>query len=74
MPASALLLSLIAGVAVSGCAQSPVNLDPSSVNGRDGGGRADMAQAGGPDATRAETALAAVERAIAAKGQDQAAE
>ena len=38
MPASALLLSLIAGVALSGCAQSPVNLDPSSVNGRDGGG------------------------------------
>jgi hypothetical protein len=30
--------------------------------------------AGGPDASRAETALAAVERAIAAKGQDQAAE
>jgi len=38
MPAPALLLSLIAGVALAGCAASPVNLDPLSVNGRDGGG------------------------------------
>jgi Flp pilus assembly protein TadD len=38
MSAPALLLCLIAGVALSGCAQSPVNLDPGSVNGRDGGG------------------------------------
>jgi len=38
MPAAALFLSLIAGVALAGCAASPVNLDPLSVNGRDGGG------------------------------------
>jgi Flp pilus assembly protein TadD len=38
MPGSAFLLSLIAGVALAGCSGSPVNLDPLSVNGRDGGG------------------------------------
>jgi Flp pilus assembly protein TadD len=36
--APALLLSLLTGVALAGCAGSPVNLDPLSVNGRDGGG------------------------------------
>jgi Flp pilus assembly protein TadD len=38
MPAAVLFLSLIAGAALAGCAASPVNLDPLSVNGRDGGG------------------------------------
>src|SRR5690348_10618359 len=38
MPAPALILSLVAGLALAGCAASPVNLDPLSVNGRDGGG------------------------------------
>jgi Flp pilus assembly protein TadD len=38
MPGSAFLFSLIAGVALAGCSGSPVNLDPLSVNGRDGGG------------------------------------
>jgi alanyl-tRNA synthetase len=51
-----------------------VRLAAEALGGKGGGGRADMAQAGGPDASRAEAALAAVERAIAAKGQDQAAE
>jgi len=45
-----------------------------ALGGKGGGGRADMAQAGGPDASRAQTALAAIEGAIAAKEQDQAAE
>jgi alanyl-tRNA synthetase len=36
-----------------------------TVGGKGGGGRPDMAQAGGPDAAQAEAALAAVERAIA---------
>jgi alanyl-tRNA synthetase len=40
-----------------------------ALGGKGGGGRADMAQAGGPDAARAEAALAAVERAIATKAQ-----
>ena len=35
------------------------------LGGKGGGGRADMAQAGGPDAARAEEALEAVRRAIA---------
>jgi len=35
-----------------------------AVGGKGGGGRPDMAQAGGPDGTRAETALAAVRTAI----------
>jgi alanyl-tRNA synthetase len=40
-----------------------------ALGGKGGGGRADMAQAGGPDAARAEAALSAVERAVAAKAQ-----
>jgi alanyl-tRNA synthetase len=51
-----------------------VRLGAEALGGKGGGGRADMAQAGGPDAARAETALAAVEGAISAKGHDQAAE
>jgi len=38
-----------------------------ALGGKGGGGRADMAQAGGPDAAHAEQALAAVERAVAAR-------
>ena len=38
------------------------------------GGRADMAQAGGPEAGHAEAALAAVEKALADRTQGQAAE
>jgi alanyl-tRNA synthetase len=41
-------------------------LGAQSLGGTGGGGRADMAQAGGPQAAQAEAALAAVERAIAA--------
>ncbi|HWI28459.1 MAG TPA: alanine--tRNA ligase [Stellaceae bacterium] len=40
-----------------------------ALGGKGGGGRPDMAQAGGPDAGKAEAALTAVERAIAAKAQ-----
>jgi Flp pilus assembly protein TadD len=36
--APALLFSLLTVVGLAGCAGSPVNLDPLSVNGRDGGG------------------------------------
>ena len=46
-----------------------VRLGAEALGGKGGGGRPDMAQAGGPDAARAEAALAAVERAIAAKQQ-----
>ena len=38
MPGPAFLFPLIAAVALAGCAASPVNLDPLSVSGRDGGG------------------------------------
>ncbi len=38
VPAPVLLLLLIAGLALAGCVASPVNLDPLSVSGRDGGG------------------------------------
>src|SRR5437764_10986229 len=38
IPVAALLFSLVAGLALAGCAGVPVNLDPLSVNGRDGGG------------------------------------
>jgi alanyl-tRNA synthetase len=42
-------------------------LGAEALGGTGGGGRAEMAQAGGPQAAQAEAALAAVERAIAAK-------
>ncbi len=38
MPAPALLVSLIAGLALAGCVTTPIHLDPLSVEGRDGGG------------------------------------
>jgi alanyl-tRNA synthetase len=44
-----------------------------ALGGKGGGGRADLAQAGGPQAAGAETALAAVERAVAAKQRAAAA-
>jgi alanyl-tRNA synthetase len=37
-----------------------------AVGGKGGGGRPDMAQAGGPDGAKAEAALAAVREALAA--------
>jgi alanyl-tRNA synthetase len=37
-----------------------------ALGGKGGGGRPDMAQAGGPDGGKAEAALAAVEAALAA--------
>jgi alanyl-tRNA synthetase len=43
-----------------------VRLGAEALGGKGGGGRPDMAQAGGPEAARAEAALAAVERAVAA--------
>jgi alanyl-tRNA synthetase len=46
-----------------------VRLGAEALGGKGGGGRPDMAQAGGPDPSRAAAALAAIERAIAEKGQ-----
>ena len=40
-----------------------------ALGGKGGGGRPDMAQAGGPDATKADAALAAVEGALGAKAK-----
>jgi len=44
-----------------------VRVGAEALGGKGGGGRPDMAQAGGPDAARAEAAVEAVERAVAAK-------
>jgi alanyl-tRNA synthetase len=44
-----------------------VRLGAQALGGKGGGGRADLAQAGGPEAASAEEALFAVERAVAAK-------
>jgi alanyl-tRNA synthetase len=44
-----------------------VRAGSAALGGKGGGGRPDMAQAGGPDATAADAALAAVEKALAAK-------
>ncbi len=44
-----------------------VRVGAAALGGKGGGGRADMAQAGGPDASAAEAALASIEGAIAEK-------
>jgi alanyl-tRNA synthetase len=44
-----------------------VRLGAEALGGKGGGGRPDMAQAGGPDGASVPAALAAVERAVAAK-------
>ena len=41
-----------------------VRVGAEAVGGKGGGGRADMAQAGGPDGARADAAIAAIEKAI----------
>jgi alanyl-tRNA synthetase len=46
-----------------------VRVASEALGGKGGGGRPDMAQAGGPDVSRAEAALAAVEAALATKLQ-----
>jgi len=46
-----------------------VRLGAKALGGKGGGGRADLAQAGGPEAASAEEALVAVERAVAARVQ-----
>ncbi|MCA0318620.1 MAG: alanine--tRNA ligase [Proteobacteria bacterium] len=43
-----------------------VKLGSEALGGKGGGGRPDMAQAGGPDGSKAEEALAAIEKALAA--------
>jgi alanyl-tRNA synthetase len=47
-------------------AVSLVRAGAAELGGKGGGGRRDMAQAGGPDGAKAEAALAAVEAALAA--------
>ncbi len=46
-----------------------VRLGAAALGGKGGGGRPEMAQAGGPDPSQAEAALAAVERALAEKAK-----
>ncbi|MEE8332924.1 MAG: DHHA1 domain-containing protein, partial [Alphaproteobacteria bacterium] len=43
-----------------------VRVGSAALGGKGGGGRPDMAQAGGPDATKTDAALAAIEKALAA--------
>jgi alanyl-tRNA synthetase len=43
-----------------------VRVGSEALGGKGGGGRPDMAQAGGPDGTKADAALAAIEAAVAA--------
>ena len=44
-----------------------VRIASAVLGGKGGGGRPDMAQAGGPDGAKAEAALAAIEAALRAK-------
>jgi alanyl-tRNA synthetase len=45
-----------------------VRVGAAALGGKGGGGRPDMAQAGGPDGKHADAALSAIEEAIATKG------
>ncbi len=47
-----------------------VRLGSAALGGKGGGGRPDMAQAGGPDGAKAREALAAVERGLRAKAAE----
>jgi alanyl-tRNA synthetase len=44
-----------------------VRIGSAALGGQGGGGRPDMAQAGGPDPAKAEAALAEIEKALAQK-------
>ncbi|MCM0021872.1 MAG: DHHA1 domain-containing protein, partial [Tagaea sp.] len=44
-----------------------VKIAVAELGGKGGGGRPDMAQGGGPDAAKADAALAAIKAALAAK-------
>jgi alanyl-tRNA synthetase len=44
-----------------------VRIASAALGGKGGGGRPDMAQAGGPDGAKAEAALTAIEEALRAK-------
>ena len=44
-----------------------VKIGVAELGGKGGGGRPDMAQGGGPDATKADAALAAIKAALASK-------
>ena len=46
-----------------------VRIGAEALGGKGGGGRPDMAQAGGPDASRADAALAAIRSALAETAQ-----
>jgi alanyl-tRNA synthetase len=46
-----------------------VRLGAEALGGKGGGGRPDMAQAGGPDASRADAAIAAIEAALAGRSK-----
>jgi alanyl-tRNA synthetase len=50
-----------------------VRVGAEALGGKGGGGRPDMAQAGGPDAAKAEAALAAIEREVAERARGAAA-
>ena len=54
-----------AGEAASGAAVDLVRVAAEALGGKGGGGRPDMAQAGGPDPSRAADAIAAVEALVA---------
>ncbi len=64
---AAIVVGVTADLASRFDAVELVRLGAEALGGKGGGGRADMAQAGGPQAARAEAALAAVERAVTAK-------
>jgi alanyl-tRNA synthetase len=64
---AAIVVGVTADLASRFDAVELVRLGAAALGGKGGGGRPDMAQAGGPEAAQAEAALAAIERAVATK-------
>jgi alanyl-tRNA synthetase len=69
---AALVVGVTADLAGRFDAVELVRLGAEVLGGKGGGGRADMAQAGGPEADRAEAALAAVEEALRGRAGEAA--
>jgi alanyl-tRNA synthetase len=66
---ASLVVGVTADLTAKHSAVDLVKTGSSALGGQGGGGRPDMAQAGGPDASKAADALAAIERALAGTAQ-----
>ena len=62
---AALMVAVTDDLILSNSAVDLVRIGAAALGGKGGGGRPDMAQAGGPEGNKADDALLAIERAVA---------